>query len=66
MVDNVTVISPDAGIVRVKHDLDGGFRRNQDCIAFRASDLLPVDLGDFENMLVQMRGVGHSTFVRVD
>jgi hypothetical protein len=50
MVDNVTVICPNAGIVRVKHDLDGGFRRDQDGVAPGAGDLFPINLGDFENM----------------
>jgi hypothetical protein len=42
MVNNVTVIRPNAGIIRVKHDLDGGFWRNQDGVAPGAGDLFPI------------------------
>src|SRR6266496_4919641 len=57
MIENVTVIGPHAWVVGIEANLDCRFGWNKDGVALCAGNFLPVDLGNFEDMAMQMHGI---------
>jgi hypothetical protein len=59
MVEDVTMVGPDTGVVGIEDNLDCRFRGNQYGIAFRADDFFTINFGNFEDVPMQVHGVRH-------